>query len=209
MFNRYHVTLSFMGLLSLTVVFSTVQPAQADEVETINVSNLHSQGSGDLIAVVYMDLECVYCKRLHNTMKKVLESYDGELMLAYKHFPLTSIHSNAKRESLAAECAAEQDHFYPFINKLFRKTTFSNNLTDRKLVNFATALGIKSKKFRSCLKDKKYLKRVNNDIAEGERLHMIGTPTTFIVDSDGTVLEQINGAVSQDTIEGVLEQYID
>lgn len=142
-------------------------------------------------------------------MLKVMDTYDGKLVWGYKNFPLTGVHPRAKRDSLASECAAEQDRLYPFMKNLFRETTFSNDLTDHDLVNFAAEAGAEPKQFRSCLKSRKYLERVNKDIAEGKRLDIHAVPKLFIVDSSGTILDRIDGAVSQETIEDVLDQYID
>ena len=59
--------------------------------------------------VEYSDMECPFCKRFHSTMQQAMDEYgkDGRVAWVYRHFPLDSIHSKARTEAVASECAGE------------------------------------------------------------------------------------------------------
>lgn len=89
--------------------------------------------------VEYSDLECPFCKRFHETMLEVMKEFDArgeEVTWIYRHFPLDQIHSKARKEAEATECAAElggNDAFWKYTNKLMEITP-SNNQLDLKLL---------------------------------------------------------------------------
>ena len=60
--------------------------------------------------IEFSDFECPFCKGFHATMKQVMTVHekDGKIAWVYRHFPLDQIHSKARKEAQAAECAAEQ-----------------------------------------------------------------------------------------------------
>ena len=68
---------------------------------------------GDINAPVkiveYSDTECPFCKRFHTTMQEVYNEYGktGKVAWVYRHFPLDQLHSKARKEAEATECAAE------------------------------------------------------------------------------------------------------
>ena len=207
---KHTLPLGLIASLFLLLFWTTAESALAatNDNSTVKLEGMYTKGSGDIIAVEYVDLECSFCKKLYHTMVKVMDKYQGKLVWGYKNFPV-KIHSKAKRESLASECAAEQKRLYPFMKNLFRTTTFSNNFSDHDLVNLALGADIEPKQFRRCLKSRKYLNKVNQNIAEGKRLGVTGTPTLLLVDSSGQILDRIDGAVSVYDISIVLDQYID
>lgn len=92
----------------------------------------------DLMIVEYSDPECPFCKRFHETMTQTMSEYgkSGKVAWVYRHFPLDSIHSKARKESEAIECAGEiggNDKFWEYMNKLMEITP-SNNQFDSSLL---------------------------------------------------------------------------
>lgn len=87
----------------------------------------------ELLIVEYSDPECPFCKRFHATMLQVMSEYgkDGKVAWVYRHFPLDSIHSKARREAEAVECAGElggNDKLWEYLNKLEEITPANNQL---------------------------------------------------------------------------------
>ena len=57
--------------------------------------------------VVYDDLECPFCARMHAQMfPAVLNRYGNKVRIAYKDYPLTSIHPWASHAAVDADCLA-------------------------------------------------------------------------------------------------------
>ena len=90
---------------------------------------------------------------------------------------MTELHANAEREAEAAECAFEQGKFWEYHNILFEN---QNQITDDLLQIFADKVGLDLEDFSDCLKQRKELERVSNDIKEGKSLGVAGTPSFFI-----------------------------
>jgi protein-disulfide isomerase len=92
----------------------------------------------EMVIVEYSDLECPFCKRFHETMIQIMSEYgkEGKVAWVYRHFPLDAIHSKARREAEAVECAGElggNDKFWAYVNKLVEITP-SNNQLDASLL---------------------------------------------------------------------------
>jgi len=149
------------------------------------------RGSGDIVLVEYSDTECPYCKRFHTTLQDMLKKYDGKVKWVYKHMPLEGLHQKAKNESIAVECASEQGKFWEYIDEVYAQTPSNDGLDVSALYTIADKVQVDRSKFDDCLKNEKTKARVEADIAEGEKLGINGTPTSYIADKDGNLIEKI------------------
>lgn len=89
--------------------------------KTIALGNASTRGTqGAPITVVeFSDFQCPFCERAYPTVKQLLKDYDGKILLAYKQFPLVSIHPHAEKTAEASICAADQGKFWEFHDQLF------------------------------------------------------------------------------------------
>src|SRR3989344_5249475 len=58
--------------------------------------------------VEYSDTECPFCKAFHATLQKAAQEYGNDVAWVYRHFPLDQLHSKARKEAVALECATDQ-----------------------------------------------------------------------------------------------------
>ena len=129
--------------------------------------------------IEFSDFQCPYCAKFYSeTLPKIKEEYvkTGKVRIVYKHFPL-AFHENAFKAAEAAECAREQGKFWEMHNKLFEN---SNALAENKLREYANSIGLNMEQFNSCLDSGKYYEKVIDDLREGQKLGVKGTPTFFI-----------------------------
>lgn len=73
--------------------------------------------------VEFSDFQCPFCKRFHPTVQQALSEYGDQIRLVYKHFPLDSIHPQARPAAEASECIAEQkgsEGFWQFADAVFK-----------------------------------------------------------------------------------------
>ena len=96
----------------------------------VNVGNTSTRGTAGakVIIVEYSDFQCPYCERAYPTVQQILKEYEGNVLVAYKHLPLVSIHQYAQKAAEAAECAKDQGKFWEFHDKLFETQSDWANL---------------------------------------------------------------------------------
>src|SRR3989344_453399 len=108
------------------------QTGDLEEMSPITSTD-HIRGNPDapIKIVEYSDFECPFCKRFHETMQQVSAEYGDQVAWVYRHFPLDQLHSKARKEAVASECAAElggNDAFWKFTDRFFELTP-SNDQT--------------------------------------------------------------------------------
>lgn len=135
--------------------------------------------------VEYSDMECPFCKRFHETMKQVSTESGDQVAWVYRHFPLDQLHSKARKEAVATECAAEQGGntaFWKYMDRWFELTP-SNNQTniDTVLPQIAKEIGLDEAKFASCLTSKKYDAHIEEDVQNATATGGNGTPWSIVV----------------------------
>lgn len=149
------------------------------------------RGTGDVVVVEYSDTECPYCKRFHTTLQDMVKKYDGKVKWVYKYMPLEGLHQKAKNEAIAVECASEQGKFWEYIDEVYTQTPSNDGLDASALYTIADKMQLDRSKFDDCYKNEKTKARVEADMAEGEKLGINGTPTSYIADKDGNLIEKI------------------
>lgn len=113
-------------------------PSQAltptpNTVQNVTTGTLPILGNKNapVIIIEFSDLQCPFCKRFMNdTFPEIKKDYidKGKAKFAFRHFPLSSIHPNARLAHEAALCANEQSKFWEYHNLIFERQTEWNNL---------------------------------------------------------------------------------
>lgn len=134
--------------------------------------------------VEYSDLSCPFCQRFHPTVQQAVNEYDGKVALVYRHFPLDSLHPNARKQAEASECVAEiggNDAFWKFVGKLFDQQPVDAS----DLASVASSVGLNKSDVQNCIDSEKHAKRVEeeaqNAIASGGQ----GTPYSIVIAPNG------------------------
>ena len=147
----------------------------------------------------YSDFQCPFCKRVQGAIDNLRTKYFETVQFGYRHFPLP-FHTQAGKMAEAAECARDQGRFWEMQSLLYQKELSSINKSVA--TNLAKEVGVKDiGSFNSCWENRKYQKRVENDIQEGGSIGIQGTPT-FIIG----VYDPDTGAVSGEMMSGALEE---
>jgi protein-disulfide isomerase len=187
---------------------AAVPPAQqppANEGDFSKVSPITDEDyiRGDVNAPItlieYSDFECPFCAKLIPTVDQLLDEYDGQVRLVYRHFPLSSIHPNAQKAAEAAECAGEQGKFWEMHDLLFAN---QQALTVTNLKAYAGQLKLNQGQFDSCLDTSKYASKVNAQAQEAQAAGITGTPGTFVND------QLVKGAFPYTTFQQIVEGYL-
>ncbi len=152
--------------------------------------------------IEFSDTDCPYCTKFHETVNQLLKDYDGKIKVAYRHFPLPSLHPEAPKKAEAIECVGElggNDKVWAFMDKLFVAT----KPTLAQLPNIVKNLGLDSAKFTECLNSGKYTAKVNEQSQQAQAAGAQGTPYSVVLMGDQKV--PINGAYPIAEIKTILD----
>ena len=130
-----------------------------------------------VIIVEFADYQCPFCRQVEPTLETLVAKYEGRVSLAYRDFPLRQIHPQAQLAAEASRCAGDQGKFWEYHDLLFAKP---EKLNRAGFVEHARNLQLDEKQFDSCLSNGKYTARIEEDLQEGVRAGVEGTPGFFI-----------------------------
>lgn len=146
--------------------------------------------------VEFSDLECPYCKRFHNTPKRLVDDSNGNVNWQWMHLPLGFHNPGAQFGAEAAECAADlggNRSFWAYLEEYFDHTR-GNGQGVSDLTQLAVNLGINATEFRQCMTEGRYRDKVQEQAAKAASLGINGTPATFLVDNMTGNSQLISGA---------------
>lgn len=179
-----------IGIIVLAVVVVAAfailgQGSGSAPVQPGEISMDKSIGSptADLIVVEYADFQCPYCKQFAvGPEQQLRQEYlrSGNVRFAFRHLAFIGPESLAAAQ--ASECAQEQGGFWDYHDRLFEEQGAENSGTfsSDNLKRFAADLQLDTQQFNECLDTNKYQEKVQQDIAEAQRLGVNSTPTLFV-----------------------------
>lgn len=185
------------SLRSQVKIIVRLKPPQVHRVE-VSVQGAPFKG-GEKAAVTiveFSDFHCPFCTRVTSTLKQLESMYGEKIKLVFRDFPIEGLHPGAIKAHEAARCANEQGEFWPYHDKLFAGPSSSNPELFKGL---AKELGLDAFAFDTCLGSGKYQAAIKQDIEEGIRVGVTGTPAFFI---NGRL---ISGAQSLETFARVID----
>jgi len=156
--------------------------------------------------VEFSDTECPFCKRFHPTIKEALAGYGDKVSWVYRHFPLDQLHSKARKEAEATECAGEiagNDGFWKLLDKIYEVTPSNDGLDLAKLPQLAKEVGIDQKKFEDCMKSGRHAATVEAQYQQALLAGGQGTPYSVIVKGDTKV--PVSGATSTEELKSIID----
>lgn len=207
--------ITFAGAPSVPTVtltpFPTIAPSQPTVQPRANIDPAGRPVLGNADAKVTMvefsDFQCPFCERYaSNAGTQVKSNYidTGKVKLVYMHFPLDSIHPQARPAANAAECVYRlkgADAFFKWHDLVFANQA---SMTDAKYAEWATESGVDATAFNDCYSKKQYDSQVTADFNQGSANGVSGTPSFFVIDRTGKS-QQIVGAQPYSVFQSALD----
>lgn len=161
------------------------------------LKDTYTQGNknASIVWIEYSDLECPFCKRLHDSgaIKNLEAKYGDKLAFVFKHYPLP-FHPTALPAAQNAECVAEvggSAKFYAFVESVFVKGVPNQSVIDSVLKE----IGVDAKKVQSCVDGGKFKSRIDAHMAEGSsKFGVNGTPGNVLINTKTGKYEVVSGA---------------
>ena len=126
--------------------------------------------------VAFTDYQCPFCKRVEDTVDRVLRQYPDDVRLELHHLPL-SFHKRARPAAIAAMAAQLQGRFWEMHEALF---TNQKRLDDEHLRGLAGRLGLDIERWQRDVSGDEVKAYVAADSARAAAVGARGTPTFYI-----------------------------
>ena len=134
--------------------------------------------------VVYNDFQCSTCGTLASWLKRLQETYPGDVRLIFRHYPLINNHDKAQLAAEAAEAAGAQGAFWEMHDRLFedqrRWSTVTLDQAGLLFIDYATQLGLDAERFAADLEKGTYRDKLQDCYQETIEQELSGIPTIFI-----------------------------
>jgi protein-disulfide isomerase len=175
------------------VAINLEPPAVARVEVSIDGAPVRGGANAPVTIVEFSDFHCPFCKRVVPTLKEIEARYGDKVKLVFLDFPIEQLHPAARKAHEAARCAAEQDKFWAYHDVLFDKMP---RTSPEELKASAREAGLDLAKFDQCVASGTLKELVQEDIDEGTRLGVKGTPAFFINGAPLTGAQPLEAFVS-------------
>lgn len=134
--------------------------------------------------IEYGDFQCPSCAAFAPMLKELAAAYPEDVQIAFRYFPLTTIHPNAQKSAEAAEAAGAQGKFWQFHDLLFERQTQWSGLNAAAARDYFVALageiGLDVGRFTDELDNGTYAEYISNSEREAIALGLPGTPSAIV-----------------------------
>lgn len=186
--------------------------AEKDQARTVRAVSTgeHVFGKRDAAfsIIEYSDYQCPFCKRFHNTPKKLVEKYPDKLNWVYRHLPLSFHNPAAQKLAEASELAGNQA-FWQFSDALYQrpqgnKQTLPHALST--LLPIVQRVGVDADSFSECYESGRHRQRVETDAADAAAANITGTPGSVLRHNATRESILLSGALPLATLEQNLQK---
>lgn len=184
--------IAFAGLAALVFLAdrsgggsgSSSTPVVNENVREVSTTEDMIVGNPDAkVAIIkYSDFQCPACASYNPVLNQVLNTYEDDVMIVYRNFPIRSIHQNAVIAAQAAYAAWKLDKFKEMKDELFNNQNSWSNIDnpEDEFVKYAVSIGLDEAEFTELMNSKEAEDFVIQGEAESISLGINSTPTFFI-----------------------------
>lgn len=129
----------------------------------------------------FIDFQCPACAQGARYLAQLMTEHPTAIHLELKYFPLPS-HRHGLASARYAECAARQEKFWPFHDRLIERQANWSRLVDATpaFMLIAQEVGLDADRLGACLKDASIDSFITQNHDEGNRRGVKSTPTYYV-----------------------------
>jgi protein-disulfide isomerase len=175
-------------VLGIIIAIAGFWVITAPSEEAAGTPTNHTLGAGTtgVVLVEYADFQCPACQSYTPVLQEVKAKYGDSIIFQFRHFPLESLHKNARAAARAAEAAGLQGKFWEMHDLLFSRQQSWQD-TSNPLATFedyAEEIGIADlARFTTDYKSSTVNASINADLDSGRALGAEATPT-FVLNGE-------------------------
>ena len=174
---------------------SEISPAQssdetADQVPSTimeplmsDIRHIEGDPAAPVVIIEYSDFKCPYCAQFATDGLYWIREYyvkTGKVRFAFHH--IATLGPESVRSAVASECAAEQDQFWAFHDRVFAdQAARHSTLDDEKLIDIADKLDLDIIAFEACLNADRYTDQINEQTRKAQQSVGIRATPGFII----------------------------
>jgi 2-hydroxychromene-2-carboxylate isomerase len=165
----------------------------------LDPSRDHIRGSErpTVTLVEYGDYQSAACVAAARDLAELRTRFDGDLRVAFRHFPIGDAHPLALHAAEVAEAAGAQGRFWEMHDLIYGR---DHPLEPALLRKFAERIGLDLERFDSELARDAHLRHILEDFQSGVDSGVNGSPTYFINE------ERLDGDLDLEALERALER---
>lgn len=176
-------------------------------ISTAMGSPILGNPSATVTIVEFGDYQCPQCYNwFHNIKPQIIENYieTGKANLVF--VDLAFLGRDSPKAAEASYCAEEQGRYWEYHELLYGSQQGIDDgwANSERLKAFAFSLDLDMELFGSCLDSGKFSKRVQFNVDEAKKQGASGTPTFFIINSEGEQ-QRISGAQPFSVFKNVID----
>jgi protein-disulfide isomerase len=138
-----------------------------------------------VVVQMWEDFLCPACQQFANTVKpQLIEDFvkAGTVRLEFHQFPLDQHAPGAQMAANASECAADQNLFWPYHDRVFvaAQQRGQAGVVYDQLVTYAGEAGLDTEQFRSCMNSLQFNEAVAASLTEAQQLGLNSTPSILV-----------------------------
>lgn len=178
------------------------QYAQANVPAPSESDHVYGSRTAEIFLIEYSDFQCPFCERVNPTLKRLVDESNGTIAWVYRHFPLESIHPEARPAARAGECIAAQlgnEGFWAFLDKVFAN---QQAMGEGLYVSIGNELGINPVAYNACVASDAYNDLIDQHIGEAYASGGTGTPFTVVYGRGAQV--PVSGALPYEQFKTVI-----
>lgn len=184
---------------------------QPENTDSISKQRTLGDPNAPITIIEYSDYQCPFCARfVHETKQLIEQNYieTGKVYFVYRDFPLTDIHPGALLAAHAANCAAQQDSFWPMHDRLFSGIANQEWGAGQRedflmFLRYAQKLDLDIDKFETCVRTNEQSSLIQADYADAVKHGVRSTPS-FLVNGE-LIVGAYPYSAWEEILDGLLE----
>jgi protein-disulfide isomerase len=169
------------GLIGLSLY--SARPQKTEVIAVPAQGTTKGSPAAPVTLMEFADFQCPHCADFASgTLKRLEREYvaTGKVRVVFRQFPVLG--QESVWAAIGAECAARQGKFWAFHDLLFRvrRGVDAGAFLPARLLAYARELGLDQEAFRACLQSGQVVEKIREDIQEGVKYGVEGTPSFVI-----------------------------